>query len=143
MYQLMNKDMKKVVDDVVATAVLPHFFTHDRLAAIRDVFEVMDADDELTLDLNEISPFYHYSFVKLFGISLTKDQTEALFHLMDTDGGSEVVLLLWHQLFSHFLIVHFCFVCAYILLDGVSFHLYILPPHSFILSQLGCAEFLM
>jgi len=84
----MHKGMHKVVAD--AEASLPRFFTKDRLFAILDIFEVMDADGELTLDLNEMSPFYHYSFAKLFGISLSKDQTEALFHLMDTDGGSEL-----------------------------------------------------
>jgi len=42
--------------------------------------------------LNEVAPFYHYTFAKLFGVSLNKDQTEALFHLMDADGGTEVWL---------------------------------------------------
>jgi hypothetical protein len=61
-----------------------------RILAPPDMLCAQDADGELTLDLYEVSPFYHYAFAKLFGVSLHKDQTEALFHLMDMDGDTEV-----------------------------------------------------
>mmetsp|Transcript_56550 Transcript_56550/g.128212 ORF Transcript_56550/g.128212 Transcript_56550/m.128212 type:complete len:190 (+) Transcript_56550:1-570(+) len=50
----------------------------------------MDADDELSLDMNEMGPFYETAFELVFEIQLNDEQTEALFHIMDTDGSSEL-----------------------------------------------------
>jgi len=82
------KDLDLGMKDTILQAKqsLPGFFAGNRIDLIRKVFEEMDADDELTLDLNEMAPFYHYVFNRTFDISLEKEQTEALFHLMDTDG---------------------------------------------------------
>jgi len=68
----------------------PVFFAPARIVAIRDVFDAMDADGELSLDVNEMAPFYQYSFDILFGVDLTSNATEALFHLMDMDGDTEL-----------------------------------------------------
>ena len=35
---------------------------------LEQVFEMMDADGELTLDVNEMGPFYQYAFDSLFGV---------------------------------------------------------------------------
>jgi hypothetical protein len=50
--------------------VNPTFFNSKRLDAIREVFETMDADEELTLDLNEMTPFYHFVFDFVFHVTL-------------------------------------------------------------------------
>eukprot|EP00615_Pteridomonas_danica_P011765 CAMPEP_0114346930 /NCGR_PEP_ID=MMETSP0101-20121206/13474_1 /TAXON_ID=38822 ORGANISM="Pteridomonas danica, Strain PT" /NCGR_SAMPLE_ID=MMETSP0101 /ASSEMBLY_ACC=CAM_ASM_000211 /LENGTH=1430 /DNA_ID=CAMNT_0001483895 /DNA_START=53 /DNA_END=4345 /DNA_ORIENTATION=+ len=86
--QEMDEKMERIA--IHAKAVNPVFFTDDRFIAIRTVFDSMDADGELTLDVNEMAPFYQYVFDKLFGVDLDQNQTEALFHLMDMDGDTEL-----------------------------------------------------
>jgi len=86
--QEMLKGMEKVV--VEAEASVPGFFTPERVNAIRNVFDAMDTDGGLTLDLKEVSPFYHYAFARVFGVSLDREHTDALFHLMDMDANSEL-----------------------------------------------------
>ncbi len=44
----------------------------------------LDADGALSLDIHEMTPYFEAAFVTLFGIDLSPDQDEALFHLMDT-----------------------------------------------------------
>jgi len=69
---------------------MPDFFTEGRIDKLRTVFEEMDADGELTLDINEMTPFFEYTFQKVFDLKLTKEQQEQLFHLMDLDGDTEL-----------------------------------------------------
>lgn len=56
----------------------------------RSFLVFQDTDGGLTLDLKEVSPFYHYAFARVFGVSLDREHTDALFHLMDMDANSEV-----------------------------------------------------
>ena len=58
------------------------YFSEARVTAIKSVFDKMDADEGLTLDCNELGPFYQYTFDLMFGVELNENQTEALFHLM-------------------------------------------------------------
>jgi hypothetical protein len=58
--------------------VNPTFFNSKRLDAIREVFETMDADEELTLDLNEMTPFYHFVFDFVFHVTLYCFNTHTL-----------------------------------------------------------------
>jgi len=69
---------------------MPDFFTEGRIDKLRTVFEEMDADGELTLDINEMTPFFEYTFQKVFDLKLSKEQQEQLFHLMDLDGDTEL-----------------------------------------------------
>ena len=62
---------------------LPDFFTPGRAKLLREAFDHMDADGELSLDINELAPFYHYTFIRLFDQRLNSEQVECLFHLMD------------------------------------------------------------
>jgi hypothetical protein len=50
----------------------------------------MDASESLSLDLQEIAPFFQYSFAQLFGIELTADDAESLFLILDSNLSSEV-----------------------------------------------------
>jgi Ca2+-binding EF-hand superfamily protein len=69
---------------------MPDFFTEGRIDKLRTVFEEMDADGELTLDINEMTPFFEYTFQKVFDLKLSKEEQEQLFHLMDLDGDTEL-----------------------------------------------------
>ena len=66
-----------------AKRTLPGFFTPGRVEVLRDVFDSMDANSTFGIELAEMLPFYHYSFSKLFNVTLRRDDTEALFLLMD------------------------------------------------------------
>ncbi len=88
-YQEMMRKMRTVQSD--AAQKVPGFLTTARLALLQELFREMDADDELALDLNEIIPFYRETFSILFDIhDLSNDQMEALFHVMDMDGDTEL-----------------------------------------------------
>jgi hypothetical protein len=86
--QVMVSKMVSVIGD--AREQMPDFFTEGRIGKLRTVFEEMDADGELTLDINEMTPFFEYTFQKVFEVRLTKEQQEQLFHLMDVDGDTEL-----------------------------------------------------
>ena len=73
-----------------AKSQMPDFFTEHRFERMQAVFEEMDADGELSLDINEMTPFYEYVFEHLFSVKLTKEQQEQVFHLMDVDGDTEL-----------------------------------------------------
>jgi len=47
------------------------------------VFDALDADGKLTLDVHEIALFWRYVFMSLFNVELSLEQQEALFHLLD------------------------------------------------------------
>jgi len=74
--------MEKVVEDTESK--MPGYCTPKRVQQLKEVFEEMDADDELSLDMNEMIPFYQISFKILFDMEPKTEQMEALFHLMDT-----------------------------------------------------------
>jgi len=84
----MEKEMRKVL--ATCSVDLPHFFTPGRIELLRAVFDHMDADGELSLDVNECAPFYHYAFLRLFNQTLDQAQVECIFHLMDFDGDSSL-----------------------------------------------------
>ena len=84
----MQTKMERIKADAVA--VLPDFFTQERFVALRAVFDSMDADGEMTLDVQEMAPFYQFAFDIVFHVDLTPAQTEDLFHLMDMDGDTEL-----------------------------------------------------
>ena len=52
-------------------------------ASASGVFDAMDCDGKLSLDVHEIGLFWRYCFQSFFNVSLNKDQQEALFHLLD------------------------------------------------------------
>jgi hypothetical protein len=50
---------------------------------VRTVFDALDCDGKLALDVHEVGLFWRYVFMSLFDVELAKDQQEALFHLLD------------------------------------------------------------
>ena len=56
----------------------------------QELFEILDADGEMSLDINEMSPFYIYTFAHVFGAVLDRTECEAIFHLMDSNCDSEL-----------------------------------------------------
>jgi len=83
----MLSKMEKVVEDTESK--MPGYCTPKRVQQLKEVFEEMDADNELSLDMNEMIPFYQISFKILFDMEPKTEQMEALFHLMDTVINSE------------------------------------------------------
>lgn len=72
-------------------ALLPDFFrSPDRIERIKDVFDTMDAEGGGTLDVLEMSFFFAYTFYKIFGVMLNSSDREKLFHIMDSDGDTEL-----------------------------------------------------
>lgn len=63
---------KTATEKVVKAAreYLPNYFTDDRLRALRELYNMMDANGELTLDIVEVAPFLHYTFDELFGLQM-------------------------------------------------------------------------
>jgi hypothetical protein len=47
---------------------MPKYFTAERVEVITDVFDTLNSEGKLALDLSEISIFFHYSIDKLFGV---------------------------------------------------------------------------
>ena len=50
----------------------------------------MDCDGELSLDMQELTPCYEYTFSHVFEIHLNKHQQSQLFYIMDVDGDSDL-----------------------------------------------------
>jgi hypothetical protein len=73
-----------------AQADMPLYFSERRVAAMRCVFEEMDADNGLTLDMAELCPFFDYVFYARFGCNLTTKEQELLYYILDTDMDSEL-----------------------------------------------------
>ena len=86
----MRDDLVKVKERAMEDD--PGFFDKQRFKLIQDAFQDLDADGGITLDLNEMAPFYHYVFGHVFGVALSREQNEALFHLMDADGDTTLGL---------------------------------------------------
>jgi len=87
----LQEMMEKMALVMVETeAKMPGYFTPDRIAKLREVFSEMDADNELSLDMNEMIPFYKLSFALLFEVDLADEHMEAIFYLMDTDGSTDL-----------------------------------------------------
>ena len=84
----MIEEMNEVVEN--AKKDLPAFITPNRIDLIRDMFDEMDADAEMTLDFNELYVFFHYVFASIFEFEVNREQCEAIFHLMDTDGETDI-----------------------------------------------------
>ncbi len=84
----MIQNTEKAIDD--AKTQMPEFFTEHRIERMMDVFKEMDADGELSLDINEMTPFYQYCFESLFNVHLSKERQEQIFHLVDVDGDTEL-----------------------------------------------------
>jgi len=57
-------------------------FFCQRMQAIRAVFDEMDADGLMVLDVHEMNLFYRYCFQSLFDVELSADEVTGLFHLM-------------------------------------------------------------
>jgi len=90
---LMKSERKDFIRHLgEARAALPDFFTDERVEAIEELFEVLDAKREKQLDLNELSPFFHYTLDYLFEVEITSKQCEALFFLIDSNQATEVGL---------------------------------------------------
>jgi len=84
---IVEEDREKMVKvREQAETDLPGFFTPDRYDILQEVFDAMDADGELTLDAQEMAPFYQFAFDITFGVDLDTEQTEDIFRLMDMDG---------------------------------------------------------
>ena len=83
-----KREIKRVID--MSKEILPGYFTPQRLEDIRALFDLMDANITLELDLNQLLPFLHYVFDKFFRLSLTQEHCEAVFHLLDMNRGSSV-----------------------------------------------------
>jgi len=77
---------------IEAKKLLPDFFTEKRIEAIQEAFSTLDSGGELTLDMQEIAPFFHYSIASLFDCELTPKMFESLFYLVDTTLTSDVGL---------------------------------------------------
>eukprot|EP00615_Pteridomonas_danica_P006514 CAMPEP_0114328932 /NCGR_PEP_ID=MMETSP0101-20121206/736_1 /TAXON_ID=38822 ORGANISM="Pteridomonas danica, Strain PT" /NCGR_SAMPLE_ID=MMETSP0101 /ASSEMBLY_ACC=CAM_ASM_000211 /LENGTH=413 /DNA_ID=CAMNT_0001458419 /DNA_START=2049 /DNA_END=3287 /DNA_ORIENTATION=+ len=82
-YDIIEVEME--TSDARSMRENPMFFTKDRCRLLRALFIRLDADGEMKLDMQEITPFFHYVFDKCFGVDLDRQQVEALFHLMDVD----------------------------------------------------------
>ena len=78
-FQEAVESKERVVDK--AKEDLPHFFHANRVDAIVEVFEHLDANDEFGVDVHELSPFLYYVFDCLFNVELTSNDVEGLFHL--------------------------------------------------------------
>lgn len=66
------------------------YFTERRIEAMRAVFEEMDADNGMTLDMVELCPFFNYVFFLRFGKNLTQSEQEKLYYILDTDMNNEL-----------------------------------------------------
>ena len=73
-----------------AKAAMPEFFTEHRFERLEKVFQEMDCDGELSLDMAELAPCYEYVFQHTFDVELSTKQQEALFYIMDVDGDSSL-----------------------------------------------------
>ena len=61
----------------------PFPLNHQRMHAIRAVFDEMDADGgAMVLDVHEMNLFCRYCFQSLFDVELSADEVAGLFHLM-------------------------------------------------------------
>ena len=88
MLESMVHEMNRVVNQAKAT--MPTFITPNRIDIIRDLFEEMDADSEMTLDFNEVYVFMLYLFMCIFEVRVSREQAESLFQLMDSTARGEV-----------------------------------------------------
>ena len=81
--ELIREQMEKLETVTKeAQAAMPEFFTEHRMERLEKVFEEMDCDGELSLDMNELQPCYEYVFQHVFDVALTVNQQESLFQLM-------------------------------------------------------------
>jgi len=86
--QEMMSKLPMVVKE--AEKLFPGFLSRSRQEKLRKCFSAMDADDELSLDINEMTPFFEKVFKTVFDVELSSDQMLSLFHIMDTDGSTEL-----------------------------------------------------
>ena len=83
----MLEKMKTVLVD--AEKMMPGYFTTSRINKLKDLYRELDADDELSLDMNEMMPFFESAFQLIFGVELTYEHMESLFHIIDADASTE------------------------------------------------------
>jgi len=84
----MVEKMHVTVDSVKES--MPEFFTQWRIDRMLDAFQEIDADGELTLDMDEMAPFFGYVFYYLFDVELTKEQEDMLYQIMDVDADADL-----------------------------------------------------
>jgi len=84
----MMEEMEETTAEV--KKVMPEFFTARRIRAMHEVFNEIDVDEGLNLDMEELAPFYEYVFFKLFDVNLTRFEQSQVFLVMDMDGDSEL-----------------------------------------------------
>ena len=76
----VHNDVMKVVAQ--AKKDMPSFMTPGRLRLIHALFQEMDADGGMSLDFNELYVLMQYSMAVLFEIDASREQCEAMFHLL-------------------------------------------------------------
>lgn len=76
----IHKDVMNVVTK--AKKDMPKFMTPGRLRLIHALFQELDADSEMTLDFNEVYVLMQYSMAVLFEIDTSREECEAMFHLL-------------------------------------------------------------
>lgn len=84
----MVEKMHVTVDSVKET--MPEFFTQWRIDRMLEAFQEIDADGELTLDMDEMAPFFGYVFYCIFDVELTKEQEDMLYQIMDVDADANL-----------------------------------------------------
>ena len=88
--------MQKMHESVaLARKEMPAYFSEKRVTAMRAAFEEMDADGGLTLDMEELCPFFDYVFYKLFSENLTQREQE---QLKQASGQQALVRQLCHSI---------------------------------------------
>ena len=80
--------------------LMPGFLSRSRQDKLYSAFSAMDADDELSLDIAELTPFFGKAFKEIFDVKVTDEEMLCLFHIMDTDGSTE----LGFAEFAHFVV---------------------------------------
>ena len=84
----MMEKMHVTVASVKET--MPEFFTQWRIDRMLEAFQEIDADGELTLDMDEMAPFFGYVFYSIFDVELSKEQEDMLYQIMDVDADADL-----------------------------------------------------
>jgi hypothetical protein len=69
---------------------MPDFFTQWRIDRMLEAFQEIDADGELSLDMDEMTPFFAYVCYSVFDVNLTNVQQEMLYQIMDVDADADL-----------------------------------------------------
>ena len=72
---------------------MPEFFSGKRVAHLNDLFNELDADNEGTLDVDEIMPLLEFIMTTRFGLNegeVTSEAIQELIKFVDEDGSEEI-----------------------------------------------------